>query len=575
MNTEAYDGPVPDPWGNPPVHDAGGPLIPLSQPRATREFPAHTLPDWAAPFVQSLTVATQVPSALVGGLVLGALAVVAGGRAELQIRPGWREPLNVFVAPVLPPATRKSPVFKAVLAPLYEVERELVAQALPVILEARTAKEVADGQAEAARRKASKAHPGDADALADALAAAETAAGLTVPPEPRYFADDATPEAVAALLARHGGRLSIASAEGGFFELIGGRYSNGVANLDTVLKAYSGDPIRVDRRGRDPEYVNDPALNLVLTVQPDVLRAVGSNPTMGGRGLLARFWFLLPPSTVGRRRIAADPVPAQVSTGYAAQLRHLALDLARWESDRCLLQLSADAEAVFRAEEARVEPQLAPGEALATSANLQAWGGKLMGSTARLVGLLHVAEHGSDQTLVQAETVQRAIVLARWLTEHALEAYRAMRANPADANAERVLVNLRRRQLRQFSVRDLKVSVADDLRDDEVLRPALAVLVEHGHIWRLEEDQQRTGRPRSPRYAVHPDALSDPAESPTEHTKPPAGAPSVCSVGDSQPYDNAAETWEPGEPPPLEEWRPVLDRDRRTPTQPTDQGDAA
>jgi len=50
-------------------------------------------------------------------------------------------------------------------------------------------------------------------------------------------------------LAAHGGHIAIMSPEGGVFDTFAGRYSSGVPNLDTLLKGWSAEPVRVDRRG--------------------------------------------------------------------------------------------------------------------------------------------------------------------------------------------------------------------------------------------------------------------------------------------------------------------------------------
>ena len=75
------------------------------------------------------------------------------------------------------------------------------------------------------------------------------------PPPPRLLLDDVTPEAIPIHLAGQHGRSGIFSDEGGIFGTLTGRYSNGVSNLDTVLRAFDGSPIRVDRVSRDPDYV--------------------------------------------------------------------------------------------------------------------------------------------------------------------------------------------------------------------------------------------------------------------------------------------------------------------------------
>ena len=99
-------------------------------------------------------------------------------------------------------------------------------------------------------------------------------------------------------MAQNDGRMSVISSEGGIFDVIAGRYSGSV-NLDLFLKAYTGDPYRVDRKGRQSEYIQRPTLTLLLTFQPSVLYALMQQDEFAGRGFLARFLYSLPQSNVG------------------------------------------------------------------------------------------------------------------------------------------------------------------------------------------------------------------------------------------------------------------------------------
>ena len=89
--------------------------IPLTRMARPPAFPVQALPEWLAEFVQAEATATQTPPDLAGMLVLTALAAAAGGLAEVQVRPGWREPLNLFTVTALPPGNRKSDVFRDVV----------------------------------------------------------------------------------------------------------------------------------------------------------------------------------------------------------------------------------------------------------------------------------------------------------------------------------------------------------------------------------------------------------------------------------------------------------------------------
>ena len=80
-------------------------------------FPVEVLPGWLGEYVAAVATATQTPPDLAGMLALAVLATVAAGAVEVQPRPGWREPLCLFVAVGMDAGTRKSSVFTALTRP--------------------------------------------------------------------------------------------------------------------------------------------------------------------------------------------------------------------------------------------------------------------------------------------------------------------------------------------------------------------------------------------------------------------------------------------------------------------------
>jgi hypothetical protein len=94
------------------------------------------------------------------------------------------------------------------------------------------------------------------------------------------------------------------SAEGDVFDLMAGRYSaKTTSNFGVYLKGHAGDPLRVDRVGRPPEFVLQPALTVGLAVQPDVIPGgLRQKPEFRGRGLLARFPLRTTYQSVGTSR---------------------------------------------------------------------------------------------------------------------------------------------------------------------------------------------------------------------------------------------------------------------------------
>src|SRR5262249_32032782 len=126
-------------------------------------------------------------------------------------------------------------------------------------------------------------------------------------------------------LAAHGGRMMVAGAEATAFEIMMGRYADGKPNVDLYLNAHEGDPVRVDRAGKDrpPVIVDRPALSGAWTFQPDVISALAGHAGLRHRGLLARLLYALPTSRVGDREIGAPPVPGGVSHAYRAGVLNL------------------------------------------------------------------------------------------------------------------------------------------------------------------------------------------------------------------------------------------------------------
>src|SRR5829696_6634709 len=276
------------------------PPVPFGVAGQLPAFPVEDLPGWLGNYVAGVATATQTPPDLAGMLALAVLATVAAGAVEVQPRPGWREPLCLFIAVSMDAGTRKSSVFTALTRPVAEFERDQATATLPAITETITLRRIADQAAAHAEAAASKA-PADQqeERQAEAIARAAEAANLMVPPVPRWLVDDATPEALAGLLATYG-RIALLSPEGDVFDQMAGRYSQAAGpNLGVYLKGHAGDLLKVDRRGRPPEYVERPCLTIGLAVQPEVLRGLASRPGFGGRGLLARFLYSLPPSLVG------------------------------------------------------------------------------------------------------------------------------------------------------------------------------------------------------------------------------------------------------------------------------------
>jgi replicative DNA helicase len=507
------------------------PPIPLGAAGEAPTFPVEVLPGWLGEYVAAVATATQTPPDLAGMLALAVLATVAAGAVEVQPRPGWQEPLCLFVAVGMDAGTRKSGVFTALTRPVAEFERQQATAALPAITETAVLRRVADQAAAQAEVAASKAPASQQEERqAEAIARAAEAANLIVPPLPRWLVDDATPEALAGLLATYG-RIALLSPEGDVFDQMAGRYNQAAGpNLGVYLKGHAGDLLKVDRRGRPPEYIQRPCLTIGLTVQPEVLRGLADRPGFRGRGLLARFLYSLPTSLVGHRQPGAPPVPQAVADRYTLELQALAASLTIPASDDpTVLTLDPPAGQLLLDLERDLEPRLAADSG--DLAHLAGWAAKLAGATCRLAALLHLASHLRDSWAqpIGAETFAGAIRLADYVIDHARAVFDLMGADPRTDDARWLLDWIDRTNRIQFSRRDAhRAAPRGRFAKATDLEPALRLLEEHGYLRRVDPESSQEprgrGRPASSRFLVNPVPRA------AEMTETPKTTPGAVSV---------------------------------------------
>jgi replicative DNA helicase len=516
------------------AHGGAGwaPPMPFGVTGQVPAFPVEVLPDWLGDYVSAVATATQTPPDLAGMLALAVLATVAAGAVEVEPRPGWREPLCLFVAVGMDAGARKSSVFTALTRPVADFESQQAAAALPGITETTVLRRIADQAAATAEAAAGKAPASQQEqAQAEAIARAAEAAALVVPPIPRWLVDDATPEALSGLLATYG-RIALLSPEGDVFDQMAGRYNQHAGpNLGVYLKGHAGDLLKVDRRGRPPEYVERPCLTIGLAVQPEVLQGLAGRPGFRGRGLLARFLYSLPESLVGRRHAGAPPVPLPVADRYTLELQVLAASLATPAENEgpALLALDREAAELLLGFERDLEPRLAADSG--DLAHLAGWAAKLAGATCRLAALLHLAEHLRDGWArpIAGDTLTAAIRLADYLIEHARAVFDLMGADQRIEDARWLLDWITRTNRTQFSRRDAhRAAPRGRFATATDLEPALRLLEEHGYLRRVDpepsQDPRGRGRPASPRFLVNPLPRA------AEMTETPKTTPEAVSV---------------------------------------------
>lgn len=472
-------------------------------------FPTDILPCGMRQIVEEISRAMQTPSALAAQLAIAALAACLARKVVVIVRPGWIEPTNVWTIVALSSGSRKSGVFREITLPIDQVEKEWAVAMQKQIATARNERKIDEKLLIRLQEEAAKADGLERQALSDQAAALEEKLGTTqVPVAPRLIVDDVTPERISSLLATHGGRLAVLSAEGTPLDALT-RYTSGPPNLDPYLKAHAGDQIRVDRVGRPPEFVDQPALTLGLATQPAVIEGLAAKPGFGGRGFLARFFYGLPENTVGLRQLNEPPIPLTTQKEWGDLLRSLITMPLSVTSDGPQpweLSFTADAHTAFLEFERALEPRLSE---FGDLGHIAEWGSKLAGGIARIAGLLHAAENVGIprwwDSPIEEDTIRKTVRLAEeFLIPHALAAFAAMGADPVMTSARHLLRLLEHKGVKTISKRDLHQGARGRFKHPADMNPALKVLLDHGILSELPDlTSGRPGRRPSPTYEVH------------------------------------------------------------------------
>jgi hypothetical protein len=548
-----------EPWGDPVPLEAGPGAADLPP------WPAGVLPEALQAYAAGVAESYQVPVDLVALSLLGVLAIAVQRKAQVEPQPDWTEQLALWACPIGESGSRRSAVLARVAAPLqrYEAERRAREQqdadasesalrlAREDLLRAeRDKSRAADALAKA--RATPTVSVAERDALQQALQAQQRrvadrlkdvrAAEAALVKPPRLLIEDATVEAASTVLAEQGERLGIVSAEGDFFENLGGRFGKQVP-VSFWAKTYTGDRHVVDRRGGGgadgtrprTEVLERPCLSMVLSPQPVVLGELRDRKTLLLRkGIMARFVYAVPASRVGYRALHPEALRGDVEQPWHATVgRLLALEYApgvgavtaRGAEGQGLphrLRCTEAALAVLDAFRADVERRLRPGGDLAP---LGEWAHKYVGHVVRIAALLHLAAAapaapaaGAPVVLppVSADAVARAVALAPYLAAHARAAL-GLFADAARTQGALVLKAwLEAHPRREFGQRDAHQACRRHFDGPDAVADALDVLEAYGYVQDVPPppgQATRWGRPKRRRLVTNPRWLPDPPDS--------------------------------------------------------------
>ncbi|MGG2201425.1 YfjI family protein [Paenibacillus validus] len=413
-------------------------------------FPVQIFPEWLRNQVLNVTDFAQTPPDAASMAALSVLSTALAKKFEIKASDSgsWVEKINLYTVTSLPSGERKSTIHNILIKPIVDFERK-----------ERAAYEPANDLEEPSNKNGSK----------------------SLVRLPRYLCDDVTPERVVGLLRENKERIAILSSEGGLFETLNGRY-NSDPNIDAFLKGFTGDPIIVERVGRDSETIYEPCITLGLFVQPTMLQ--GQSERLIERGIFGRFLYALPEPRQTPRDVTPKRLDQQAEQTYFENIqRMMSFDPAQ----PFTLVLSEEADQEFL-KFCSVHEEILYNNL--DYIHMNSWAGRLPGQLLKVMALLHVAEqmNSSDGSLdsidlkISSEIVCNVLNNASYFVEHARKAFGCLRSDGELEDAKYLWNVLNRNPESELKKQDVWKSTKGRLTKAEYLDDALRILVQHGYI---------------------------------------------------------------------------------------------
>lgn len=463
-------------------------------------FPVEALPPAIGNYVRAVAKSTQTPVDMAGSVAISMMSTCLQGKFQIRGKADWTEPLNTYVLAIAPPSERKSAVLHAMVRPVNIYEVEYNRRNSGVVEGSRMQKRILEKRQRAIEDQVAK---GKAD-MSEVQKIADEIASFTEIRPLKLYVDDITTEKLVSVLSENRGRAALISSEGGIFDTLAGIYTKNV-NIDVMLKGYSGDPIRVDRIGRESECIMNPTLTVLLMAQPNIISEVIGNPTFRGRGLTARFLYCMPESSVGERDYDSDTVSDDIYREYERCVFNLLEDDNGEIAET--ITLSHDADRLLAAFANEIEPKL-----IREYAEIGDWAGKLVGNVLRISGLLcragiyrsHDFLDVSIPLVVDGATMKNAIAIGRYYLNHAQAAFSVLPENEMFKKAGRILQMIREEGYTSFD-RRMAMRKCRGFKTVAEIQPVLDFLEDYGYIRQKNmENFQLSGRRPLPKYEVNP-----------------------------------------------------------------------
>ncbi len=454
-------------------------------------FPIDKLSPRLRAAIEAVRDKAQVPDAIAAQSILGALALAAQCRINVQLPTGEVFPTSLFLFSVASSGDRKSTADRLALAPYYrresDLRREYQEDQHRYMIDAAAYK--------AAVTHATKAGGKDREKINEFV----TACGKPPmpPPQPMLLVDEATIEAIVKLLGDAMPSLGLFSDEGA--NMLGG-YSMGderkTATTAQLSQMWDGKPIKRVRSSEVVQFLPGRRLSVHLMVQPGVALKLFGDKATRDQGMMSRMLCAFPKTRKGERMWQeTTPETEQALREYHSRLERMLQEPMQFTDPTTrelvleTVALLPEARDLFIRFNDHVEKQIGPGGQLEDVSDLAS---KLPQHAARIAAVVAYWEKRNglitgDNAGIGPEAFSVGIAIAQFYLGEALRLFNAGSVDDDSENAAALIEFIHKSGERVVGVRWMSQRAPKAIRPARILRRAVDVLVEHGHLYPIKE----------------------------------------------------------------------------------------
>jgi hypothetical protein len=520
------------PSGSPAASPAPWPPLRFREPPPLLPFPVEVFPPRLQRFCREVAATMLAPLDFVGAAMLAVAGAAIGQSYNIKLKHGWFEAALLYVILVAPPGKTKSPVIRAAVKPLTEID-------------ARLRKE--SEEAREAWIETKKAHDKDPD---------NNPPPGPEPPQRRAIIKDITRESVAIILKDNlRGVLCDPDEASAWVASFNEYKGKGGSDRQFWLSIWSCIPISVDRKGgRETIYVPFPFASMLGGLPPSKLSALRDDRNQDD-GLVERILFVYPEEFPAQHWTEVE-LSEEADRDWAEAIGKLFDTPMRLKDEVEVPNVIGFTDPAkqcwvewFNAHADETEaPEFSDRQAGAWS-KMRAHAARFAEILARLrwacepppppsPGPRFAMVTGLDEST--KSDVEGAIELATYFKSHLLRVIHQMTGGIDNADVRAIAEWIRRKGLTEFRAHDVGADLRRFRNNSKALDAALAGLVEVGAIRPKREDRHPStpGRKPTDAYEVHPEFLSTRAPRNTQNTQNGPPEPAADSIS-----GNSGNSW--------------------------------